>query len=88
MVSLPSSEEKKEEQEQEEEGNSENEESLEKLSGSSDTEHSINLFVGGLSPDTTVATLKAYFEQKFDARISCNILIDKKKVKSRGFGFV
>lgn len=45
------------------------------------------LFVGGLSWDTTDATLKQFFSQAGTV-ISANVITDKFTGRSRGFGFV
>ena len=45
------------------------------------------LFVGGLSWDTTDATLSQFFSQA-GAVISAVVVVDKFSGKSRGFGFV
>ncbi len=45
------------------------------------------LFVGGLSWDTTDATLNAFFAQAGTV-VSANVIIDRYSGKSKGFGFV
>lgn len=45
------------------------------------------LFVGGLSWDTTDATLSDFFAQAGTV-VSANVITDKMTGKSRGFGFV
>ena len=45
------------------------------------------LFVGGLSWDTTDATLGAFFAQAGSV-VSANVIIDRYSGKSKGFGFV
>lgn len=45
------------------------------------------LFVGGLSWDTSDATLKQFFSQAGQV-ISANVITDKFTGRSRGFGFV
>lgn len=45
------------------------------------------LFVGGLSWDTTDATLKDFFSQAGQV-LSATVILDKFTGKSRGFGFV
>ena len=47
----------------------------------------MNLFVGNLNPETTVASLRALFTE-FGEIVSAKILMDNMTGMSRGFGFV
>ena len=47
----------------------------------------MNLFVGNLNPETTVATLRPIFEA-FGEVVSAKIIMDNATGMSRGFGFV
>eukprot|EP00930_Biecheleria_cincta_P044734 TRINITY_DN30800_c0_g1_i1.p1 TRINITY_DN30800_c0_g1~~TRINITY_DN30800_c0_g1_i1.p1 ORF type:complete len:291 (-),score=55.20 TRINITY_DN30800_c0_g1_i1:20-817(-) len=46
----------------------------------------LKLFIGGLSQETTTATLNSYFSQF--GRVSSIVMMDKATGRSRGFGFV
>ena len=48
---------------------------------------SMNLYVGGLSFDTTDDSLKTFFEQAGTVE-SASIITDRDSGRSRGFGFV
>jgi len=47
----------------------------------------MNLFVGNLNPETTVATLRPLFAE-FGEIVSAKIIMDNATGTSRGFGFV
>ena len=47
----------------------------------------MNLFVGNLNPETTIATLRPLFEA-FGEVVSAKIIFDNATGMSRGFGFV
>ncbi len=47
----------------------------------------MNLFVGNLNPETTVASLRALFTE-FGEIVSVKVIIDNATGMSRGFGFV
>lgn len=50
-------------------------------------ERGIKVFVGGLGPSSTSATLRAYFG-RFGEILDCSVLADSSTKRSRGFGFV
>ena len=53
----------------------------------SDEEKKARLFVGGLSTETTSATLEQYFSQ-YGELTEAQVILDKRSKHSRGFGFV
>ncbi|KAI1702731.1 RNA recognition motif domain-containing protein [Ditylenchus destructor] len=58
-----------------------------KLSGLKELRQKFTLFVGGLSKETSVETLREYFS-KFGQLTECEIKLDRQTGQSRGFGFV
>ncbi|KAI1700860.1 RNA recognition motif domain-containing protein [Ditylenchus destructor] len=50
-------------------------------------EQKFTLFVGGLSKETSVETLRKYFS-KFGQLTNCEVKLDRQTGQSRGFGFV